>query len=214
MTTRIIAIAGVSSNSGKTTLLCELLHALSRSEVWEAIKLTRGHYRSCGKDPHACCVSPLLGAEPTVHSGREATYTSGKDTGRYWDAGAANVHWVVATDRQVEIGIRLALERVTAPNVLIEGTSLLEFLPVDFAILVTTPSVAKLKPSARRLLIRQKINALYLSEQIAGEAHKGQVIASLSQLSPEIDANWLSKLPFITAQELPDLLYQLGQSTK
>lgn len=38
-----VAIAGVSSEVGKTTLLCELLRELPG---WEAIKMTRGHYRS------------------------------------------------------------------------------------------------------------------------------------------------------------------------
>jgi hypothetical protein len=87
-----VAIAAVSSEVGKTTLLCELLREFPG---WEAIKMTRGHCRSCGKDPHACCVSHLLGDEPLVRSGFQKTYASDKDTGRYWDAGAANVHWVV-----------------------------------------------------------------------------------------------------------------------
>ena len=32
--------------------------------------------------------------EPLVRSGRKETYEFGKDTGRYWDAGASNVHWL------------------------------------------------------------------------------------------------------------------------
>src|SRR5258708_40197469 len=107
-----VAIGGFSSEVGKTSLLCALLREFPG---WEAIKMTRGHYRSCGKDPHACCVSDLLGDEPVIHSGREKTYVSGKDTGRYWDAGASNVHWVIVTDQQVEAGIVKALELVTAP---------------------------------------------------------------------------------------------------
>ena len=51
--------------------LCELLKAFPG---WEAIKTTRGHYRSCGKDPKACCVSHLLSEEPLVRSGRDETY--------------------------------------------------------------------------------------------------------------------------------------------
>jgi hypothetical protein len=47
--------------------VCELLRALPG---WEAIKQTRGHYRSCGKDPHACCVGHLLGDEPVLRSAR------------------------------------------------------------------------------------------------------------------------------------------------
>src|SRR5689334_10276338 len=165
MIPRSVAICGIASNTGKTTLLCDLLRVLSRNERWEAIKLTRGHYRSCGKDPHACCVSGLLGEHPTVRSGRQATYTFGKDTARYWDAGAANVHWVIATDRQVEAGIKEAVGRVKAPNVLIEGTSLLQVLPVDFAVLVVGGNGTKTKTSLRRALLDRKIHALYLSDE-------------------------------------------------
>src|SRR5215210_7234166 len=103
-----VAVSGFSSEVGKTTLLCELLRAFPG---WEAIKTTRGHYRSCGKDPHACCVSHLLGDQPVIRSGRELTDAPGKDTGRYWEAGAANVHWLIATDIQVGDGIKQTLKR-------------------------------------------------------------------------------------------------------
>jgi molybdopterin-guanine dinucleotide biosynthesis protein len=156
-----VAVAGVSSEVGKTTLLCELLRRLPG---WEAIKMTRGHYRSCGKDPHACCVSHLLGEEPLVRSGFRQTYASDKDTGRYWDAGAANVHWVIVTDAQVERGFGLALDRVEAPGVLIEGNSFLRFAEVDFAVLVASnvpaKNGAKIKASTRWAF--EQASALYL----------------------------------------------------
>jgi molybdopterin-guanine dinucleotide biosynthesis protein len=152
-----VAVGGFSSEVGKTTLLCEVLRAFPG---WEAIKMTRGHYRSCGKDPHACCVSHLLSDEPVIRSGREQTYAHGKDTGRYWEAGASNVHWVIVTDSQVEQGIKLALDRVNAPGVLIEGNSFLEFVDVDFALMVARASGGKIKASARRALL--KSSALYL----------------------------------------------------
>lgn len=158
----IVAVGGFNSNSGKTTLLCELLRALPG---WAALKMTRGHYRSCGKDPRACCVSPLLGDEPVVRSGRAETYAAGKDTGRYWDAGASEVHWAVVTEGQVERGFGAALGRVRAPGVLVEGNSFLRFAEADFAVLVARPDVLKIKPSARRAL--QSFSALYLSD--AGE---------------------------------------------
>ncbi|MDX2033312.1 MAG: hypothetical protein SF339_21740 [Blastocatellia bacterium] len=162
MNPEIIVIAGTGSNTGKTTLLCELLRELGREAPWEAIKLTRGHYRSCGKDPHACCVSDLLGEAPTVRSGRDATYVFGKDTGRFWDAGARNVHWVIATDAQVEQGVREALGRVVAPHALIEGTSVLKFLRPALALLTATGDEAKIKPSARTALAEGRIDAVYL----------------------------------------------------
>jgi len=155
-----VAISGVSSEVGKTTLLCELLREFPG---WEAIKMTRGHYRSCGKDPHACCVSHLLSDEPMVRSGFQQTYASGKDTGRYWDAGAANVHWVIVTDEQVERGIQLALERVNSPGVLIEGNSFLRFIDVDFAVLVASGADSKIKGSVRWAF--QKASAVYVFDQ-------------------------------------------------
>src|SRR5256885_6934430 len=145
-----VAIGGFSSEVGKTTLVCELLRHLPG---WQAIKITRGHYRSCGKDPHACCVSHLLSEEPLIRSGREQTYTPGKDTGRYWDAGASNVHWVIVTEEQVEQGIKLALEQVKAEGVFIEGTSFLRFMNVDLALMVARSGL-KIKASARRALAK------------------------------------------------------------
>src|SRR6201999_3968822 len=142
MAASVVAVGGFSSEVGKTTLVCELLRRLPG---WEAVKVTRGHYRSCGKSAHACCVSHLLGDEPLVRSGRAETYAPGKDTGRFWDAGASNVHWVVVTDRQVREGTRAALERVRAPGVIVEGNSFLDFVEADFALMVARARGGKIK---------------------------------------------------------------------
>ena len=153
-----VAVGGFTSNSGKTTVVCELLRAF---RGWEAIKMSRGHYRSCGKDPRACCVSPLLGDEPTVRSGRAETYAPGKDTGRYWDAGASNVHWVIVTDSQVGIGFERALARVKAAGVFVEGNSFLRHADADFVLMVARAGrELKIKPTARRVL--PKVSAFYL----------------------------------------------------
>ena len=154
----IVAVSGLSSNTGKTTLACELI---ARLPGWEAIKLTRGHYRSCGKDPSGCCVSDLLRDEPLIRSGREANYEFGKDTGRFWDAGAVNVHWVIVGEDQVEAGINEALSRVRSAGVIVEGNSFLEYVEPDFAIMCARAGENKVKSSARRNL--QKAHGLYLS---------------------------------------------------
>jgi len=155
---KVVAVSGFSSNVGKTTLVCELLRLLPG---WEAIKLTRGHYRSCGRDPAGCCVSDLLRDEPVVRSGREANYQVGKDTGHFWDAGASNVHWVIVKDDQVERGINKALARVEAEGVIVEGNSFLEYLTADLAIMCARSEGGKIKPSARKALA--KTDFLYLS---------------------------------------------------
>jgi molybdopterin-guanine dinucleotide biosynthesis protein len=154
----VVSISGLSSDTGKTSLICELL---ASTPGWEAIKVTRGHYRSCGKDPHACCVSHLLSDKPLILSGYDQTYRAGKDTGRFWDSGAKNVHWVIATSDQVEAGVKVALDRVAAPGVFIEGNSFLKHMDADYSIMVARPPFKSIKGSARSVL--PKMDALYLS---------------------------------------------------
>jgi molybdopterin-guanine dinucleotide biosynthesis protein len=145
----IVGVGGLTSDVGKTTLVCDLLQAFPG---WEAIKTTRGHYRSCGKDPHACCVSGMLEEKAVVRSERALTDVPGKDTGRYWSAGATNVNWVIATDEQVDQGVREALHRVRAPGVFVEGNSFALTIKPDFFIMVARPDRDIVKTSARRAL--------------------------------------------------------------
>ncbi|MDT5061230.1 MAG: hypothetical protein QOH63_1689 [Acidobacteriota bacterium] len=198
-----VAISGFSSDAGKTTLLCELLRAFPG---WEAIKITRGHYRSCGKDPHTCCVSHMLSEEPVIRSGHKQTYTRGKDTGRYWDAGASNVHWLIVTDDQVEQGVKLALDRVKANGVFIEGTSFLKYRDVDFALMVARPQGGKLKPSARRAL--SKTSAIYLFDDRPNESEIAREQFT-SWMQTAADAALLNNLPLYASQDLPQLIARI-----
>lgn len=201
----IVAVSGFSSEVGKTALMCDLLHAFPG---WEAIKVTRGHYRSCGRDPNACCVSDLLSDEPVIRSGREQNYAVDKDTGRYWDAGAANVHWVIVTDEQVERGIELALERVIAPGVFIEGNSILEFIRADFVLMVSRASGGKIKGSARRAL--SHTSAIYLSnltEEGTGERDKFALWRKASGMDQAI-----GDLPLYTREDLPKIIALLRRT--
>ena len=186
----IIAIGGFTSEVGKTTLLCDLLRAFPG---WEAIKTTRGHYRSCGKDAHACCVSHLLTEEPVVRSGRDATYELGKDTGRYWEAGAVNVHWLIATDEQIEKGIKQALARVETAGVFVEGNSFSNFVDADYFVMVKRSDNEKIKKSAKQVL--SKASAIYLSGEDSSTAAEA---ATLSV-----------KVPVYTPSELPALIAQI-----
>lgn len=199
---RVIAISGFSSNVGKTTLVCNLLGQLPG---WEAIKLTRGHYRSCGRDPAGCCVSDLLRDEPVVRSGREANYQLGKDTARFWDAGASNVHWVIVKDGQVALGINEALNRVEAEGVIVEGNSFLEYVKADLAIMCARSEGGTIKSSARRALAHSDL--LYLSFMDATPADAKQQFAGFSAgLNVPLD---LHSLPIITGGDLKSLLARI-----
>ena len=201
----IVAISGLSSNTGKTTLACELLRRLPG---WEAIKLTRGHYRSCGKDPSGCCVSDLLREEPLIRSGREANYELGKDTGRFWDAGATNVHWVIVGEDQVEQGINLALTQVRSEGVIVEGNSFLDFVAADFAVMCARAGVNKLKNSARRTLA--KADAVYLST--VDDSDRETAIAEFEKwrANVAIDLN-VDGLPIFTREDIPALVDRIRE---
>src|SRR5438105_4169069 len=201
----LVAVSGFSSNVGKTTLMCELLHRLPG---WEAIKLTRGHYRSCGRDPAGCCVSDLLRDEPVIRSGREANYQVGKDTGRFWDAGASNVHWVIVKDDQVEIVIKEALARVTAEGVIVEGNSFLEYVTADLAIMCARSEGGKIKPSARRVLA--STDFLYVSTLGAtAVTARRQFEEFCAALTIELD---LGRLPIVAREDFPLLLSRIHRS--
>ena len=197
---KIVAVSGLSSNTGKTTLASELI---KRLPGWEAIKLTRGHYRSCGKDPSGCCVSDLLRDEPLIRSGRDANYEFGKDTGRFWDAGAVNVHWVIVGEEQVEAGINEALSRVESAGVIVEGNSFLEYVEPNFAIMCARAGENKVKSSARRNL--QKADALYLST--IGDVDRDAMIESFEKwrtsLTVDLD---IDGIPIYTQQNIGNLL--------
>jgi molybdopterin-guanine dinucleotide biosynthesis protein len=195
----IVAVSGFSSNVGKTTLVCELLRQLPG---WEAIKVTRGHYRSCGRDPETCCVSDLLEDKAVVRSGREANYQSGKDTGKFWDAGAANVHWVIVTDDQVEQGIAEALSRVKAKGVVIEGNSFLQFVEADVTIMCCRSEGGKIKNSARETLAKSDL--LYVST-VNGHNSNAREEFERWRLSLPIDLK-VAHLPFMTSDDLPQLI--------
>jgi len=188
----VIGVGGFTSNVGKTALVCDLLRSLPGVE---AIKTTRGHYRSCGKDPKACCVSHLLSEEPLVRSGREGTYEAGKDTGRYWDAGASNVHWLIAMDHQIEKGIKDALAQVRSDIVVIEGNSFSHFVRPDYFLMVKRADSNVIKKSARAVF--NMATALYLSDLETNASGEIRVVRNGETL------------PVFTAATLPVLIQQL-----
>jgi hypothetical protein len=144
----------------------------------------------------------LLSDEPVIRSGRDQNYTLGKDTGRYWDAGAANVHWVIVTDEQLEQGIKQAVERVTAPGVFIEGNSILEFIKADLVLMVSRASGGKIKGSARQALAHS--SAIYLSN-ITEEGTDERKKFALWRKQSSID-KLIGDVPIYTRADLPALI--------
>ena len=174
----VATISGTCSEVGKTTLVCDLL---ARLPGWAAVKVTRGHYRSCGRDPDTCCVSHLLGDAPRVFADRLDTDVPGKDTARYWAAGAAAVRWVVASHGQEADGVRRALADLSAyPGILVEGNRILATCDPALAILVAHPDQKEVKGTARRILGR--VDALYVPDAAAARSTAADPAAVLGPL--------------------------------
>lgn len=174
----VATISGTCSEVGKTTLVCDLL---ARLPGWAAVKVTRGHYRSCGRDPDTCCVSHLLGDAPRVFADRAETDVPGKDTARYWAAGAAAVRWVVAAHGQEAAGARRALDDLAAfPGILVEGNRVLAACDPALAILVAHPAQKEVKGTARRILGR--VDALYVPDAAAARFTAADPAALLGPL--------------------------------
>jgi molybdopterin-guanine dinucleotide biosynthesis protein len=201
----VVGVGGFTSGVGKTTLMCDLVRAFPG---WEAIKTTRGHYRSCGKDPQACCVSHLLEDRPVVRSIREQTYHPAKDTGRYWDAGASDVHWVIATDEQVEAGIKQAIGRVKSDGVFVEGNSFSRFIKPDFFVMVVRADDLRIKPTARQGLSR--VSAFYLSGATSDNDRK-----LLEAFLVKINGGKLpGNLSIVTSNQFPKLVERIVQTVE
>jgi hypothetical protein len=205
----IVGIGGFASNTGKTILMCELLQLFPG---WEAIKTTRGHYRSCGKDPQSCCVSHLLRDQALIRSGRAETYAVDKDTGRYWEAGATNVHWVIATDEQVEQGIREALKLVKSEGVFVEGNSFAEFVDVELMIIVARAADTQIKKSARRAL--SKSSALYLTGEDSLHAKPAEQEQFKEWFSSTNIGGSYTVLPVYTSNDIPQLAAEIRHATQ
>lgn len=171
---KLVTVSGTCSEVGKTGLVCDLL---ARLPGWAAVKVTRGHYRSCGRDPDTCCVSGLLGDAPRIFRDRAETAVDGKDTGRYWAAGAAAVRWVVVARGQEAEGITLALAELAGhPGVFVEGNRVLESLEPDLAVMVARPGQKEVKVSARR--IAGRVDALYLPDGEAAGPDPGALLGA------------------------------------
>ncbi|MDX1661886.1 MAG: hypothetical protein R3326_08855 [Gemmatimonadota bacterium] len=162
----VVTVSGTASEVGKTTLVCQLLERLPG---WGAVKVTRGHYRSCGRDPETCCVSHLLADEPRVFSEAADVDVEGKDTGRYVAAGAAAVRWVVCRRGQEREGIARALADLDGlPGVIVEGNAVVAACDPALSIMVAPPDAPEVKSSAVRILDR--VDAIYVPDTAAARA--------------------------------------------
>src|SRR5262249_55620335 len=123
--------------------------------------------------------------------------------GRYWEAGASQVHWLVCTNEQLKEGIDIALSRVQSAGVFIEGTSFLQHISPDFTIMVVNPERNEIKGSAVRMI--DKMKAIYVSGSHTGSAMAGVIQERLQKRNRQ-----MPDVPIYDESDLPRLIMDIN----
>ena len=119
---------------------------------WSALKITIRHEGSFPR--HTECDTCDDGYEPfKILTSDAIIREKGKDTDRLSTAGASKVVWLQSDSDVEKVGIEAALACFDKEhNLVIEGNSFLRVQDADVAVLVVSPSVTKIKRSAKILL--------------------------------------------------------------
>lgn len=130
----IVVVGGAGRNSGKTSVICDILSAMPEAR-WTAIKLTSDAHGADLREPLLCW---------------ETVAGSRKDTERFLAAGAERSVWI----RTPGEALAAAVRPLTQGNVLIESNSVLDVLEPDLFLFVQATPEASYKPSAGKQVAR------------------------------------------------------------
>ncbi len=125
-----------------------------------ALKITVRHEGACPK--HSKCDTCNSDNEPyKILTCNDIIREEGKDTDHLSTSGAYKVVWLLTDSSAEKVGINAALTYFDKEDtVVVEGNSLLRVRDVDIAILVASPTVKKVKKSAKILLNKIDIIAI------------------------------------------------------
>ena len=157
---KLIAVAGTSSNVGKTTI-CEVLiryltnyknsKSLPLYKHVSALKITTRHQGVCSQGD--CGVCDSIKYPYVIEDNDFVINQTGKDTSRLKDAGTEKVIWLLSFPETLKEGVTSALSYFGDDEiVIIEGNSFLSVHNADLSILVTRPLHMELKKSASVIL--------------------------------------------------------------
>ena len=177
----IISITGSTSNVGKTTLIEKMLQSLSGT--WGVCKVTicspgRRHRCPHGKD-ETCGICNENLSTFVAETNKSVLRQTGKDTWRYYEAGAERVVWVRSREEALGEGINAALDQMQdLTGIIFEGNHALTVLEPDIAVMVLSTPL-RYKASAKN--IRKKIG-------ISGEASDPELLQRILRTVQEKEA--------------------------
>jgi len=138
-----------------------------------------------------------------VSSGRRETCLKTEDAGRYWNAGATNVHVVEAPNEELtDQALLEAVGRVAAPGVFIESNGFAQSLSPALILLVAPPDGSTLSPAARQAI--KSVSAVYIHDP-GGESERARQRFAFWLKDSSI-SKLLKGIPVFTQDELPDLV--------
>lgn len=177
----VVSITGASSNSGKTGAAVRSIRALKElGHQVTALKITRTHTTRCPRENDDCGVCESLEDDYEIVTAIDRLDVRGKDTGRYVEAGADQVLWLLVRPAATATGVRAVLKMVTPGHVLVaEGNSFRDVASADLTLMAVSER-ERTKPSAYAIL--ERIDAVVVcgavgpraeevAEVISGERH-------------------------------------------
>lgn len=207
---KIVSVLGTASNTGKTTVASYIIRSLldcardfggekGKSSELGALKITVRHEGVCPR--HTNCDTCDTHDTPfQIITSDAIIKEEGKDTACLLNSGAYKVVWL-QTDSDVEReSIEAALGCFDKESTLIvEGNSLLRVMEADISILVATPSVKKMKRSAKLLLNRIDIVAINM--------HGDDSVEQLRECKKELGDFGSRIVPFYLINPCKDSVY-------
>jgi molybdopterin-guanine dinucleotide biosynthesis protein len=158
----LIVVGGHTRSIGKTQLVCDLIAALP-SANWLAGKITQYGHGVCATNGHDCDCAPT---EHIVAMDWESSSTSGTDSARFLEAGAARSFWLRTKQGYLAEGMSQLREALASAgnsgagdglNVIVESNSLLQFVKPSLYVTVFDATRDDFKDSARRMLDRADV---------------------------------------------------------
>jgi molybdopterin-guanine dinucleotide biosynthesis protein len=178
-----VSICGAESNAGKTWLCETVLRGLrADGRHTLALKVTRTHIGVCPRGIETCGTCDSLGGDFELVRDRERLDVAGKDTGRYFAAGADHVLWLLVRPSSIRAGLLAALAEVPPGCVLVaEGNSFRDYASADVTLMALSRS-GEFKASARHVLDR--VDACVLDRRLPDRGGEPQAGSGGDAVSP------------------------------
>jgi molybdopterin-guanine dinucleotide biosynthesis protein len=149
--TKTLAVGGHSRNTGKTSLVVDIIRA-TREFNWTAVKITQYGHGICAAHAHPCDCAP---SDHGFALDQETRSDTGTDSSRFLAAGARRSFWLRTQQGRLAEALPRVREALDySGHLILESNSILRFLRPDCYMVVLEPGNADFKESLRTHISR------------------------------------------------------------